>query len=338
MHRATGVGVEDLVDRIKRRTAPVHAASGHWKDRRSLRRGRCIEAFIPQRCEAFLASGAAENRKRPEDVGRRNLLRHQRRHVGGKRLRRRKLLAFHGPLRHAALLDRPYRLAGVAVEHEDKALLGRLNDDVAHSRTGVDARQRRLRRQVVIPDVVMGGLERPHQLSGLGAQRDHRIGVLVIAGPLAAPEIRARRRGRQEQQSTLFVGRHRRPDVGCARDNAVVNERIPAPARTPASRIEGAHRAGWRIDADVVRDRGADNDDAAAHHRSRRDLEFAGPHQRLADIDLDLATGTEIGAGNPGPGVERDHAGIVGAHENPRSAGGTFGGPIVDPVGDAAAD
>ena len=33
----------------------------------------------------------------------------------------------------------------------------------------------------------------------------------------------------------------------------------------------------------------------------------------------------EIGAGNAGPGIERDHAGIVGAHENPRAAGGALG-------------
>src|ERR1019366_8879718 len=123
-----------------------------------------------------------------------------------------------------------------------------------------------------------------------------------------------------------------------ARDNAVVNQRVPAPARNPASRVEGAHRAGWRIDTDVVRDRRADNDDAAVRHRSRRDLEFARPRQRLADIDLDLATSAKIGAGNAGSGIERDHAGIVGAHENPRAAGGTFGRLIVDPVGNAAAD
>ena len=99
---------------------------------------------------------------------RRNLLRHQRRHMGRKRLRRRQLLALRAALRHGALLDRPYRLAGVAVEHEHKTLLGRLDHDVAHALAGVDARQRRLRRQVVIPDIVMHGLERPDQFAGLG--------------------------------------------------------------------------------------------------------------------------------------------------------------------------
>ena len=45
----------------------------------------------------------------------------------------------------------------------------------------------------------------------------------------------------------------------------------------------------------------------------------------------------EIGAGNAGAGIERDHADVVGAHEDPRAAGGAFGGLIVDPIGDAAA-
>ena len=73
------------------------------------------------------------------------------------------------------------------------------------------------------------------------------------------------------------------------------------------------------------------------HHRRRGDLEFAGPFQRRADIELDLAVVAEIGAGNAGPGIERDQADVVGAHENPRAAGGVRRGLVVDPIGDAAA-
>jgi hypothetical protein len=84
-------------------------------------------------------------------------------------------------------------LSGVAVNYEKQALLGRLDHNIAQTAAGIDARQRRLCRQIVIPDVMMHGLERPHQLSGLGAYRDHGIGVRVVAWPLPAPEIRARR-------------------------------------------------------------------------------------------------------------------------------------------------
>ena len=50
----------------------------------------------------------------------------------------------------------------------------------------------------------IGGLE-DHQFAGLGPQRHHRIGVFVVAGPLAAPEIRTRRRCRQKYQAAGFV-------------------------------------------------------------------------------------------------------------------------------------
>ena len=254
-----------------------------------------------------------------------------------KRLRRRELFALGTILRHAAFLDRPYRLAGIAIEHEYKSLLGRLNDDVARTVAGIDPRQRRLRRQVIVPDVMMHGLERPHQFTGFATQCDHRIGMLIIARTLAAPEIRTGRGCRQEHQPACFIRRHRRPDIGGAGIDAIMRKRIPAPARLSAACIKGAHRAGRRIDADIVRNRRADNDDAAAHHRRRGDLKLARPDQGLADIEPHLAIAAEAGAGDAGPGIERDHAGIVGAHEYPGAAGGICCRLFVDPMGNAAA-
>ena len=182
----------------------------------------------------------------------------------------------------------------------------------------------------------MHGLIRPDPLAGLGAQRHDRIGVVVVAGPLAAPKIRARRRRRQEHQPALLVRRHWRPDIGVAGGDAVMDQRIEIPARSPGSRIEGADRAGRRLDAAVVRDRRPDNDDAAGNHRRRGDLEFAGPFQRTG-FEPDFAIVREAVAGNAGSGVERDHACVVGAHEHPRAAGGIFSRPVVDPIGNAAA-
>jgi len=45
----------------------------------------------------------------------------------------------------------------------------------------------------------------------------------------------------------------------------------------------------------------------------------------------------KIGAGNAGPRIERNHAYIVGAHENPGPAGSICGGLVVDPMSNAAA-
>ena len=88
---------------------------------------------------------------------------------------------------------------------------------------------------------------------------------------------RAGRRRRQEYEPALFIHRHRRPDIAVAGFNVIVHQRIERPARLSCPRIEGAHDAERRVDADIVRDRGADHEYAAAHHRRRRDLEFARP-------------------------------------------------------------
>ena len=62
-----------------------------------------------------------------------------------------------------------------------------------------------------------------------------------------------------------------------------------------------------------------------------------GHSSGMPDLEPDLAVGAEIGAGNAGAGIERDHADIVGAHEDARAAGRALGRLVVDPVGDAAA-
>ena len=265
------------------------------------------------------------------------MLRHQRRHMGRKRLGRRQRLAFRAALRHGALLDRPHRLAGIAVEDEHEPLLGRLDHDVTHALAGFDTRQRRLRRQVVVPDVVMHGLERPGEFTGLALERDHGIGMRVVAGPLAAPEIRARRGRRQEHEPALVIGRHRRPDIGVASVDAVMDQRIEAPARRAAPCIEGAHRAERCFDANIVRYRRADHHDTVGHDGSRGDLEFAGPEQALADVDLHLAVAAETRAGHAGLRIERDQACVVGPHIDAAAAGGAIGCSAIDPMRDATA-
>ena len=136
--RARGVGIEDLVDGIERGAAPVHAAAGHRKHHRALRRWRRVEAFVARRCNLLAADPAIPERNHAEHIVGRNPLRHQRRHMGRKRLRRRELLALGAALRHRAFFHRPYRLAGVAIEHEHKTLLGRLDHDIAHALAGID--------------------------------------------------------------------------------------------------------------------------------------------------------------------------------------------------------
>nr|AGH10059.1 type III effector NopBD [Bradyrhizobium japonicum] len=185
---------------------------------------------------------------------------------------------------------------------------------------------------------MMHGLERPYEFTGLDAQRNHRIGMLVVARSFAAPKVRRRRGRGQEHEPARLVDRHRCPDIGVAGLDAVALERLEGPARLTATRIECAHHAARRIDAAVVADRGADHDDAASDRRRRGDLEFAGPFQPHADLELDLATLTETGTGNAGPRIERNQADVVRAHEDARPASGIRGRVVIDPVRDTAAD
>src|SRR5262245_49646920 len=105
-----------------------------------------------------------------------------------------------------------------------------------------------------------------------------------------------------------------------------MDQRIETPAWLPGLRIEGAHRPRRRLDVATVRVLRADNEGAAGDDGRRRDLEFAEPLQRHAGLDFDLAIASEPGAGNPCPGIERDYARVVGAHEDARAAGGILSG------------
>ena len=114
----------------------------------------------------------------------------KRRWPGRERLRRRQLLARHRrALRHRALLDRPDRLAGRAIEHVQIPGLAGLCDDV--DAAAVVTHRRQLRRGVVVhvPDVVMHGLEVPEALAGARVERDQAVRVEVVAVPVAAVEI-----------------------------------------------------------------------------------------------------------------------------------------------------
>ena len=85
-------------------------------------------------------------------------------------LRGRQLLAGHVGLRHGALLDRPHGLPGLAVQDVRPALLGGLHDRLDGAPVHVDVDQVGRGRVVVVPDVVMHGLEVPAALAGLDVE------------------------------------------------------------------------------------------------------------------------------------------------------------------------
>ena len=67
MHGVAGIGIEDLVDGIERRAAPIDAAAGHRKNERALRRRRRVEALVARTRKLLLARRTAEEPERVID-------------------------------------------------------------------------------------------------------------------------------------------------------------------------------------------------------------------------------------------------------------------------------
>jgi hypothetical protein len=128
------------------------------------------------------------------------------------------------------------------------------------------------------------------------------------------------------------IDRHRRPDIGGASlppafapgdGGGIVGaagDRVPIPMQGAGPRIEGAHRAARLIDPLVVADRGADDNEIRIDRRRRRHLPLAGPEQRLARLDPDLAILAESGAAPARLQVERDQPCVIGHGQDARRA------------------
>ena len=172
----------------------------------------------------------------------------------GERLRGPGLLAGHRAPRHRPLLDREQRRAGLAVQHEEVAHLGRDDDRRHRLAVARDRHQRGLGRHVVVPEIVVHDLEVPDDLAGGAAQRDHGVRVAVRADALAAVVVRARAAGRQEHEAALDVHGHHRPDVGGAGPApAVPRPRRSAPDRTRAWGSDPSSTAASPVRASYAR-------------------------------------------------------------------------------------
>src|SRR6185437_10291757 len=94
------------------------------------------------------------------------------------------------------------------------ALLGRLQHRVDRPAAIGDGAQRRLGGNVVVPHIVMRGLERPGDAAIRHMQRDDGVGVFARAGTKPAEEIRAGAGHRQDDEAACLVDAHRRPHIG----------------------------------------------------------------------------------------------------------------------------
>ena len=175
----------------------------------------------------------------------------------------------------------------------------------------------------------------PQRLAGSGVERDQRARVQIVALAFAAPEIRRRRADRGIDDAASFVGHHRRPHVrragaqravvlpgGVGGIGLVARNRVELPALRTGADIEREDRARRCVGSDVVHDRRADRDDVRDDHGRRNQLRFRRILIRPVLHHLYGATPAEIGTGPARPRVERDHARIIRAHEDPHGTGG----------------
>ena len=235
----------------------------------------------------------------------------------GKRLGRIRHLAGHVGLGvDGPLLDGPHRLAGHPVEDVGEPLLRHLGDGVDGAAVDVEGHQVGRRREVVVPQPVVHGLEVPLALAGAGVEADERLGEQVGAEPPAAPVVAARGARGHVQQPALGVERHQPPHVGVPGEapraalpgvgpERVVRlrHRVEDPAPLAGVHVERLHRAGGVEPLlDAVGHAAPHDDEVLEDHRWRRLVEHLVGH-RVREA---------LGQQHPAAVAEAGHQGAVG--------------------------
>ena len=172
-----------------------------------------------------------------------------------KRLRGRIPLAGNIAFRYRPLLHAEDGFSRSAIQNKHQAGLARLDQrrDLLAVLDHVD--QRRLRRQIGVPKVVMHGLQIPLHFSRHGIHGDQRVAEQVRAGTVPAVAIVAGPADRHQQRAGLRVHGKRAPDIyagavlpavvepGLMPGFARLRNRVERPHQLPGSRIPGANIA-----------------------------------------------------------------------------------------------
>src|SRR5690606_29409327 len=134
-------------------------------------------------------------------------------------------------LRHWSLLHRKYRFAGAPIEYKQLAAFCRLHQSRDRLPAPLYIQQRRLRRDVIIPEIVMHGLERPAQRAGYSIKCNNRTAEAVfVRRALGAPIIGRRIAERQINEAKIFVRRGRGPGIWRRPRVGFADASSPAPA------------------------------------------------------------------------------------------------------------
>src|SRR5262249_20997281 len=151
---------------VKRRAAPVHSPRIARNDQRATDRWRREDSLGPQPLHPLAALAPIKIGHAPCLIGRQRL-RHQ-----GRRQRREGLggggrLAASIGLRNRFFDDGKHRRSGQPIENKQLSALGTLHHRGNFVAAVSDGGEQRLRGIVVVPQIVVGGLEVPRQAAGL---------------------------------------------------------------------------------------------------------------------------------------------------------------------------
>ena len=186
----------DLPHRIDRDASPVRSTDVRGQHQRALEARRREDAFVAQAADHCAARLAVGLRYSPHLICRQTM-RAERRGHGRERLRAGRLFTRDIAGRDRPFLDREQRHARFTVART-AFRLGRLNDRRDRFAVVRERHERRRRSIVVVPEIVMDGLECPDDRAGRRFQRDQRIRVPVVTEPEAAIVVGCRTSGRDE--------------------------------------------------------------------------------------------------------------------------------------------
>src|SRR6185369_17685491 len=108
---------------------------------------------------------------------------------------RRGLFSVYVTRRVRPTLKREHRLPGHSIEDEHLTVLGRQRDRVNCPAAMLEGYERRRRRKVPVPDVVIDRLKMPETPARLRVEREQRVRVQIVAVAVRAVEVRRRRSG-----------------------------------------------------------------------------------------------------------------------------------------------
>ena len=326
---------EEAAGRIVGHAAPILAAGVPGKLQRSGERRRS-KYWAGVEAADFVAAPFSVSFISPPGVVNGHVLRRDRRGKKREGLSGRSSFTGNVAFRYRAFFDTENRLTSRAIEDEEMARFGADGDGRDGDAILVEVKEQGRRGHVVVPEVVVNGLEGPHALTRFGAQSDDGIGIAIVAGTFTAEVVGTRAAGGNKDEIADWISGDNGPGIGGAgtrsmtlpgsegRIGWISRDGVPGPFELAGKNVEAAHFTAGLIGRAVIRDAGT-NDDGVANNCGWRSLlvvSVAVRREAQAVTKIDHAIIAKVRARPAGGRVERDEMGIDSGDEDTTTAAG----------------